>query len=149
MTRFSLTAPPTWSMWPWVMMICLRVSLCLVRRVEYFGDVFAGVDDDRFARDLVAEDGAIAAQHSDWEGFKNHGAAKRASPIESRYLAGLPGVAGAVDAGTDLVPESTERGPLWRAMSTKSPIEVNMKTMADQVVSRVSRLAAPRGPKAV
>ena len=65
------------------------------------------------------------------------------------YFFGAAGDAGAVEAGAALIPESTERGPLWRAMRTKRPIEVHIKMIADQVVSLVSRLAAPRGPKAV
>jgi hypothetical protein len=46
-------------------------------------------------------------------------------------------------------PESTEWLLLARDMTTVSVIEVSMKRIADQVVSLVSRLAAPRGPKAV
>ena len=61
---------------------------------EDFGDVFAGVDDDRFARGFVAEDGAVAAQHPDREGFKNHGAGSRASRLKSRLLGRLAGSCG-------------------------------------------------------
>jgi len=36
-------------------------------------DVIAGVDDDGFARGLVAEDGAVALEEADREGFADHG----------------------------------------------------------------------------
>lgn len=36
------------------------------------GDVIAGIDDDGFAGDLVAEDGAVAAKRTDYEDFVNH-----------------------------------------------------------------------------
>ena len=44
-----------------------------------------------------------------------------------------------------LMPESTDRDPLPRWIRTVSPIEVNMKMIADHVVTLVSRLAAPTG----
>jgi uncharacterized membrane protein YhiD involved in acid resistance len=47
------------------------------------------------------------------------------------------------------VPERTERSPLERASRIVSEMETNMKRIALQVVSLVSRLAAPRGPNAV
>jgi len=47
------------------------------------------------------------------------------------------------------MPESTERLLLLRDITTVRAIEVIMKMIADQVVSLVSRLAAPRGPNAV
>ena len=36
------------------------------------GDVVAGVDDDGFAGGLVAEDGAVALEGADGEGFEDH-----------------------------------------------------------------------------
>src|ERR1700733_2075895 len=63
------------------------------------------------------------------------------------YLAGAAGLAGVVWVA--LMPESTERGPLVRWIRTVSPMEVNIKMIAAQVVTLVSRLAAPRGPNAV
>src|ERR1700741_3954583 len=63
------------------------------------------------------------------------------------YLAGVAGLAGVVCVA--LMPESTERGPLLRWIRTVSPMDVNINTMAAQVVTLVSRLAAPRGPNAV
>jgi hypothetical protein len=45
--------------------------------------------------------------------------------------------------------ESTERLLVVRDITTVRAIEVSIKMIADQVVRRVSRLAAPRGPKAV
>ena len=48
-----------------------------------------------------------------------------------------------------LVPERTEVLADERESRMVSPIEVSMKMIADQVVRRVRRLAAPRGPKAV
>ena len=32
-----------------------------------------GIDDDGFVSDLVAQDGAVAAQRADGKTFKNHG----------------------------------------------------------------------------
>jgi hypothetical protein len=37
------------------------------------GDVVAGVDDDGFAGGLVAEDGAVALEGADGDGFEDHG----------------------------------------------------------------------------
>jgi len=39
---------------------------------EDAGDVVAGVDDDGFAGGLVAEDGAVALEGTDGEGFEDH-----------------------------------------------------------------------------
>src|ERR1700749_3687407 len=46
-------------------------------------------------------------------------------------------------------PESTERLVVARDIVIVRPIDVSMKMIADQVVRRVSTLAAPRGPNAV
>ena len=40
---------------------------------EDAGDVVAGVDDDGFAGVLVAEDGAVALERADGDGFEDHG----------------------------------------------------------------------------
>ena len=45
--------------------------------------------------------------------------------------------------------ENTERLVLVRDITMVSAMEVNMKRMADHVVRRVSKFAAPRGPNAV
>jgi hypothetical protein len=37
------------------------------------GDVVAGIDNDGCVRLLVAEDGAVALEHSDRQNFMNHG----------------------------------------------------------------------------
>ena len=47
------------------------------------------------------------------------------------------------------VPERTDLWPLERASRMVSPMEVSIKRTADQEVSLVRMLAAPRGPKAV
>jgi hypothetical protein len=39
---------------------------------ENFGNVLPGVDDHGLAGGLIAEDGAVAAEHPDREGFKDH-----------------------------------------------------------------------------
>ena len=68
---------------------------------------------------------------------------------EKGFTAYLPDLAGA-ETGAGLELSSTECEPvLERTMSTVRLIEVIMKRIADQVVSRVSTLAAARGPKAV
>ena len=46
-------------------------------------------------------------------------------------------------------PERTDLLPWERAREMVRPTEVSMKMTAPQVVRRVSRLEAPRGPKAV
>ena len=51
--------------------------------------VSAGVNDDGFARVLVAENGAVAAQHADGKCFTNHFGnswGKENSPAESRAV---------------------------------------------------------------
>ena len=45
---------------------------------EDAGDVVAGVDDDGFAGGFVAEDGAVALEGADGEGFVDHGLWPRA-----------------------------------------------------------------------
>jgi hypothetical protein len=62
--------------------------------------------------------------------------------IEADYF---PDLAGA----EVLTPEKTECTPWVRTIMMVNVIDVTIKIMADQVVKRVSRLAAPRGPKAV
>jgi len=42
-------------------------------RAEDQGDVVSGVDDDGFTRGFVAEDGAVAGEEADGEGFAEHG----------------------------------------------------------------------------
>jgi hypothetical protein len=39
---------------------------------EDAGDVVAGIDDDGFMGDLVAEDGAVALERADGDGFEDH-----------------------------------------------------------------------------
>ena len=41
--------------------------------LQDLGNVVAGIDNDGFARLLVAENGAVALQHSDRQNFVNHG----------------------------------------------------------------------------
>jgi hypothetical protein len=60
----------------------------------------------------------------------------------------LPDLAG-TETGDEVVPCRTECGPEERTYNTVRLIEVTMKMTADQVVSRVSTLAAARGPNAV
>ncbi len=64
--------------------------------------------------------------------------------MKGRYF--LAGVDWVVEVGRS---ERTERWALERDMRMVRLIEVSMKMTADQVVRRVRRLAAPRGPKAV
>src|SRR5580658_2377442 len=59
------------------------------------------------------------------------------------------GVTGAVLAGCDFKPCSTEFELPRRDVYTDNVTEVIMKKMADHVVARSSALAAPRGPNAV
>ena len=47
------------------------------------------------------------------------------------------------------VPDSTDRFAWECDMVSVRAMDVSMNMMADQVVSRVRRFAAPRGPKAV
>ncbi len=58
----------------------------------------------------------------------------------------LAGVDWVVEVGRS---EKTERWELERERTMVRLTEVSMKTTADQVVRRVRRLEAPRGPKAV
>ena len=51
--------------------------------------------------------------------------------------------------GCDLMPCSTDDGPLRLAEYTDKVIEVIMNATADQVVALERALAAPRGPNAV
>lgn len=69
-----------------------------------------------------------------------------------------PALGAALDSGRYLpdfagaevvVPSSTECDPWVRAIKIVRLMEVQVNRIADQAVNRVSRLAAPRGPKAV
>jgi hypothetical protein len=69
---------------------------------EDLRDVVAGIDDHGLARGLVAEDGAVALEGADGEGFKDHGCfyCRRMGAGERRKRAGLsarPLVFGAED----------------------------------------------------
>jgi hypothetical protein len=44
----------------------------LLQPGEDFGDVVSGVDNQCFVRDFVPEDGAIAAERTDWKALKDH-----------------------------------------------------------------------------
>src|SRR5579863_613173 len=65
------------------------------------------------------------------------------------YCFGGAGFAGWLWVCEDLRPCSTDAGPLLRAPTTERVMDVTIKIMAHQVVTRVSTVAAPRGPKAV
>src|ERR1700722_2309628 len=67
---------------------------------------------------------------------------------ERRVSVYFPDLAGAL-AGADGPPSSTECALEERSKRTTRPIDVHMKMIADQVVRRVSTLAAARGPNAV
>ena len=47
-------------------------ELVLVEESEDAGDVVAGIDDDGLAGGFVAEDGAVALEEADGEGFADH-----------------------------------------------------------------------------
>lgn len=63
------------------------------------------------------------------------------------WSAYLPDLAGALTGAEP--PSSTECEPEERTKRTTRLIDVHMKMIADQVVRRVSTLAAARGPNAV
>ena len=65
-------APAMWSMWAWVMTICLTVRWWLARSGDDAGDVVAGIDDDGLAGGFVAEDGAVALERAYGEDFVDH-----------------------------------------------------------------------------
>jgi hypothetical protein len=135
-------------------------------------DLVSRVDDDCLAGFLIAQQGAVALQGADRKGLENHVSIVERRELGVRFdakeadLAGLPqkktilalndltasagylpDLAGAEEAG--LVSSSTECERFDRTKSTVSDRDVIMKMIADQVVRRVSTLAAARGPKAV
>jgi len=131
-------------------------ELVLVEEGEDAGDVVAGIDDDGLTRGFVAEDGAVALQEADGEGFADHVGGLLS--IESKAKAQADGLRFEFRrtyffAGVDWlegVSESTERLVLLVCdMTMVRAMEVTMKMMADQVVSLERMFVAPRGPKAV
>src|ERR1700679_1275525 len=132
----------------------LHRQLMFRKQQENPRNIISRVQHDGLMRHLIAKDGTVATKQPDREGFTNHRnsvltpkAEAQASSLrfadrsELRYF-----FAGVVWLGTS---ESTERLLLLCDSTTVSAIEVSMKMIAAQVVRRVSRLAAPRGPKAV
>ena len=69
---FSFIAPPTWSMCACVTTICFTCQAVLLDDSQDVLDLVAGIDHHRFARALVADDGAIALQRSDGNHLVDH-----------------------------------------------------------------------------
>ena len=53
-------------------------------------DLLAGIDDDRFSRRFVAENGAVALQRADWKGLEDHGSSVCAAQVKRQTWKGLP-----------------------------------------------------------
>src|SRR5580704_17229253 len=150
----SFMAPPTWSMWAWVMTICFTCRLCLRTRARMFWISSPGSITMAFR---VLSSPMI-------EQLQCNGPTGRISWIivcVVRFLSfgqtisdyfcgvGVAGFTGCDLAGEALTPCCTELVPLWREAATESVIEVTIKMMADQVVALERIVAVPRGPKAV
>jgi hypothetical protein len=50
----------------------LHREAVLLEKREDGGDLVSGIDDDGFARDLIAHDGAIALERTDGKNFVDH-----------------------------------------------------------------------------
>ena len=71
-SRFSLSAPPTWSMWAWVTRICFSLRAEFGQPLVNAVDLVAGIDDDGLMGLFVAQNGAVAGQRPDRKGLEDH-----------------------------------------------------------------------------
>src|SRR5438477_3781252 len=122
----------------------------LSHRVQHPLDLVARIDDHGFTALLIADHRAVALQRPDRKYFMDHTSeTKKCVPRGTHFHKSNPYFfAGAGACCCVFSPANTEP-PVRRACITDRVIEVSIKIMAHQVVSRVISVAAPRGPKAV
>ncbi len=72
-SRLSLSAPPTWSMWAWVTRICLSLRPKFGQPLVDASNLVAGVDDDGLMCLLVPQEGAVAGQRAYGKCLEDHG----------------------------------------------------------------------------